>query len=323
MADYVAPVPHVSVRGTWVPIAVPEPIQGNARVWHYTDARGLQGIIANRELWATSTAMLNDSQEMHHGIGVLDECWVDVQKAVGVYFRVEQVAFVNDVIEQGKKALFESDCYVVCASLEFDSLSSWRGYAGTTGFAVGLRPYGLEILSSAEHPYVRMANFLPSWRKVKYERSSQRALAKKALHFMADCAPEPGITQGSDEWNAALYACIQMSYVLCVACMKHEGFRDEREARLLLVSDFFDNDEDSVQYRAGWLGITPYIRLTGTDGVKREHPSTLTTRNQLPIEEVVVGPCPYPDASVAGLRSFLNHHGYDEVVIKKTAVPFR
>jgi hypothetical protein len=42
------------------------------RVWHYTDSRGLIGIVRDQRVWATSARMLNDSTEIQHGVDLFE-----------------------------------------------------------------------------------------------------------------------------------------------------------------------------------------------------------------------------------------------------------
>ncbi len=108
----------------------------NGIVWHYTDAAGLTGIIRENVLRASSTAFMNDHQELrtgtdllqgllsHHGPNLDSRVVEDVQKMV-----------CSATIQDRYKT------FVVCACKDANNLTMWRNYTGPdVGFAVGLSP---------------------------------------------------------------------------------------------------------------------------------------------------------------------------------------
>lgn len=44
-----------------------DPVDPDDLVWHYTDGHGLVSILSGHALWATSSAFLNDRQEIALG----------------------------------------------------------------------------------------------------------------------------------------------------------------------------------------------------------------------------------------------------------------
>jgi len=54
-------------------------------LYHYTDARGLIGILEQRELWASNALHLNDAEELGHGMRLL-RAEVERQRLSGTNF---------------------------------------------------------------------------------------------------------------------------------------------------------------------------------------------------------------------------------------------
>lgn len=52
-----------------------------APLYHYTDARGLKGIIASQQVWFTHFAHLNDPTEMQFGMDVAKAVLAEVERA--------------------------------------------------------------------------------------------------------------------------------------------------------------------------------------------------------------------------------------------------
>ena len=51
-----------------------EPKPTVARVWHYTDSVGAQGIVGSGQLWASSILSLNDSEEYRYCLLYTSRC---------------------------------------------------------------------------------------------------------------------------------------------------------------------------------------------------------------------------------------------------------
>lgn len=304
-------------------------VQAGQLVWHYTDTGGLLGILKSDTLWATSMSMLNDTLELKHGIEFLNGYWASERVTRREDWSEEGIHFVDWVLNWGEQIVMGGDCYVACASLDGDSLSSWRGYGGSAGYAVGLRnPFpGPQVLVDGNDNsfYTRAVNRFLTWRKVVYTETAKVELCRWIISHLKERCSGRLPSRTIDEMY--VFDAAESTYIGNVANMKHHGFQDEREARLVVFGEdsAIRSSGGGVQYRAGALGVTPYLRITGGDSSEKPGLETMSTSSALPIEVINIGPCKYPDSTEAGLRRLLMDKSpyLDNVLIQRSNVPFR
>lgn len=299
------------------------PVQGDPPggvVWHYTDLGGLLGILSTNTLWASASSLLNDTEEMRHGREKVREA---LAKASGG-MSPDQRAFVEAKLDLAEKEILGGLTFVLCASTNGDSLSQWRGYSGgASGYAVGLKTSDrLDLLEVDAAPEAGPgeSQFVSPWRTVLYGRGKKHALAKQLVDRLTGLAVPPT----DDFWNDALVtAYAPPAYGAAISRMKHDGFQDEHEVRMVATAMAADR---FYHFRAGPYGPTPYVKLTGVP-----KPTSITGRSEysqakaskLPIQAVRIGPGPHVDAAEEGLRSALVRYGYGSVKIKRSSLPFR
>jgi hypothetical protein len=104
--------------------------QDNDVVYHYTGANGLKGILDSGQFWATDMQYLNDTAE-------LTLLQIEATKELRAYSaRCPRYAEIVDSaipmlpLESGSH-------YSISFSGDPDSLSQWRGYGGSQGYAIG------------------------------------------------------------------------------------------------------------------------------------------------------------------------------------------
>ncbi|MFD6065445.1 DUF2971 domain-containing protein [Rhodococcus wratislaviensis] len=298
-------------------------------LWHYTDAAGLNGILANVDqpaapnvvgsgsfkpvFRATAIEYLNDHQELIHGLQFFQKhILAFAQKLDGIEYKPdEQHEIVNTT---AKAAFFRalSDCidriadgdyitHIHCYTTSFsqcpDVLSQWRAYSGgTNGFAIGVDP---AQFPSAPGTFLRRASFLAP---VHYGHDAVPAdltveLQQWLDHFVLPTDP-PNPTEGFLDqcvrWLAALAARI-----------KHPGFSEEKEWRYIDLK--YSNEP---MYRPGGTGLIPYTTLT------------------LPREAIValyVGPGPTQRENYLAAKGALSRYRYDIAAsnVTKSTTPFR
>lgn len=92
------------------------------------------------------------------------------------------------------------------------------------------------------------------------------------------------------------------------ARMKDGSFREEAEVRAFYVISL---KEAQIEFREARNMLVPYIVVKSSDGAR------------MPIEEVIVGPTSDFHLSRFSLQKFLEKHGYGEVKITSSDIPFR
>lgn len=311
--------------------------------WHYTNGPGLISILSGHSLWATSSWFLNDKEEVALGAQRIGE---QIRSRTDADFADELVKQLQD--EAWQPGLAAGHFYILSASASWDSLAMWRLYGGAReSYAIGIdatRP--LSIL--ANHPGLTHAPGLylrhQTWQPVRYGADDQRALVDEVLDnlperlgrfrdaFGPSRAGEPGTSPLQDPFSLPepiradlqdLMDDLQQALLL----IKHEGFIDERETRysVVLVAGPESSDAASVEarllhYRSTAYGMAPYLRLTGSpdsDSAIVDDPAPL------PIKAVSISPSPNGEVATASLSQLLAAHGYDDVPVLRSGIPFR
>jgi Protein of unknown function (DUF2971) len=108
-------------------------------LYHYTDARGLKGIIESGTIWFTDYRHMNDPSELVHGMEFAHLVANDPD--LNADQRVE--AFLKTFSGMFKHAKFQAtlDFFIASFSRSRDELGQWRAYADNgRGFAIGFSP---------------------------------------------------------------------------------------------------------------------------------------------------------------------------------------
>lgn len=311
-------------------------------VWHYTDGAALINILANNELWAGSAAFMNDTNELLSGSIQLRN-----------HFEGQRAALSEDTIQKLNEYIPEvkarsRDSFVLSASSDGDSLTMWRYYGRHhVSFAVGLdrsQPLvPLARLTRDDHPhpphgyYDDMYDFDDDgnrflihdpdtvfieggeWKPVVYE-------TKRQLEIVADVFEKlrEGVEKRSASSEKGRLWIWLFPYFMneSLDLIKNEGFRDEREERIIL----WPNPAwKFVFHRPGPFGLVPYVKLTslGGDNVDPQETSFATKAGPLPIREIRIGPTPYSIEAAESLKQLLDFHGLHDVKVTYSDIPFR
>lgn len=289
------PTRYVVADGETIDVPMSESTMAST-VWHYTTAAGLQGIIESRSLWASSTLSLNDSSEMQYGLGILTHAWHRKDKTA----IPEAVIEVIDLIfSSGSAGRLASEMFLVSTSKDVDSLNQWQGYAGAQGYAIELIPHmGWAYLANEDTPREPNALDLPTWLDVIYDGLDQDTKADEVLDFgVVLLTPDPKNPRHDVPFLLAQTA----------IRMKHSGFTNEREVRLVVRK----RDDQRERFRTGPRGLIPYVSLVSVSDtgawIYAKDASEL-----LPISSVMCGPVAEPDKAqvVDAVERLLRANGY-------------
>jgi hypothetical protein len=242
------------------------------RLYHYTDAAGLKGILCSREIHCTQVQYLNDEQELFHAAALVAE---RVREHLGLqrFGRVRTYA-----VDFASNRMMSRIC-VASFSEHGDDLGQWRSYgSGSNGYALGFIGEQLGEQTKLQPPTRRggVWNLAP----VEYEPDRQAEIADAIANLIAtacNTAVDAGRSvQEAEEMGSGVF----LSLVLTLGPMlKHPAFSAEREWRL--VSPGIPHGHGHLGFRAGKL-LTPYCRFQ------------LTSEDEtLALAEIVVGPGPH------------------------------
>src|SRR5215831_10019471 len=152
-------------------------------LYHYTDGRGLKGIIESQTIWFTDYRHLNDPSELIHGI----EMAHDVMRlaANGADGRVRLFLECLRDMFSSKNFSATLEFFIASFSRERDDLGQWRAYADNgRGYAIGFAP---RVFRITELPLGSLPEFLGPVRYRTDEVCSRHAAAlEQAIAIFAD-----------------------------------------------------------------------------------------------------------------------------------------
>jgi hypothetical protein len=287
------------------------PIHTSQYVYHYTTLDAFQKIIDSQQLWLSDYAYLNDSSEVQHGLTLAREIFDIVSP---MFDREEQRLFDGLFNLAADK---QPRICVACFSFERDSLTQWKGYgANTLGVALGidLMIWSFKIGRPIE----------TSPHAVIYDDAVKRDLLRGFFHDWAELHRRDRV--GSDPKHLEAYDISPRSrFYELLSMFKDSAFRDEREFRFVYQEDpqllsRMPIKKAPKRFRVAGSVFVPY---TTTKDLAQDQLRIDGKPLRFELHEVVVGPHPQAGLAAAGIREFLDSHGYANVPVTRSEVPFR
>jgi len=296
----------------------------NIRLAYYTHAETANKIIRNREFWLRDSQKMNDASEVKHGTGLIDTYFgTDANR--NAFFKTFDAIFpgvANDALklfEDWKLARRAQTFFMsfsrhappdsVLKELEnmHGRLSMWRGYGGHDGVALIFRP-----------PFNDTNNLRVFLSPVAYRDSIDNDVARvieeatKQTEFLS--------RQSAELLRNTLFVML----IMAATCLKHPGFREEDEWRLIYLPSTYHSDfvrELQVKNPDDQATETVY-RIAFSDMVRAGIPTA--TADEL-IERVIVGPSVYPDDIGRYIAEALTAAGVrnPELRVHASTIPFR
>lgn len=286
-------------------IKVPETL------YHYTSQAGLLGIIKNDEIWMTHTQYLNDTQEFHHAIELIQsEVILKLERPSDT----EVKAILEEMLTSLSSNLSTVNICVACFSEVGDSLSQWRAYGNQlSGYSIGFN--GTFLGQIAQNNRFRLV-------KCIYETDSKRKAVSDFVSLALDkvlkyrrSAPNE---RESEVWSSGIS--IANSLFKFAPILKDSSFADEQEWRI--ISNPLSCQSASFDYRQGHSMIIPYYKLP----ITRDSSNSKQSR----IHNICIGPTPNKEQSATSVRSLLVSKGmgtiglrHDRVEVFTSSVPYR
>ena len=281
------------------------------RLYHYTSARGLLGIVHSGELWATNVVHLNDASELADARGLLSELLEQTE----TWKLSENVRFFLRTIP-GYLEDMSLDYFVICFCPNGDLLSQWRAYgARGAGYSIG---FNATALSDA----AQLAGF--AFRKVEYEPNIKRELLWKRVEILRqnlEAISDKLMPESDADWRTfgQFVARLAAQFAPTLAFMKHSTFKEEQEWRLIrmqkgLAAASRDPDSLPLRFRVADGNLTPYVgmRLIPESGVLVDS-----------IAEVRYGPVSNPKLTERSLLDLLRSYRCDATKVAGSDVPLR
>ena len=276
-------------------------------LWHYTNANSLKRIIDSKTIYATQFNYVNDPTE--------NKLFEIISKEIASQHLLQlpkvdpkNVETVDDfkailwmAIRNIDDFFLEPSTYIECLSENGDLLGQWRNYADNcNGFAIGLSYSWLDSLGiTSSSPF--------SISKVVYDKKKQIQIVSKLLNdsinslsLIFNEAPKENSIEFID-YMITIFKRIMAEFS---PLLKHEGYCDEREWRIILI----DGERDVRVVKNNFIEYTKII---------------LSTKNSHPFKHIKIGPGKNPINEEHALSLFLKIVKMEEVHISKSIIPIR
>lgn len=279
-------------------------------LYHYTNAKGLIGMLDSGHIWATNYRFLNDASEVTYAVALFESIVKDrLSRSHGEVV----TEFLRRALVTANAFDGMADSYVACFCEKDDLLNQWRAYAASGGgFALGFRSrdIGMRVrLEKPGHDFVL--------RKVEYDEAMQRRLLSEIIDLATDHLEIAARGHSVSDANNAIAQCCQFVRAEAAdyfACFKHPAFSVEEEWRIWHIT--MPHKESHVLYREGAYGLTPYVALDPS-------PMAGISANRLPIEKITHSPARDPENVRLALSKMLRSKGYASVEIAGSTLPLR
>lgn len=278
------------------------------RVFHYTTASGLHGILRDRSLWLSALRFCNDKGEIEYGAYRLEE---ELLSLAARSRELEDVAsqalwtYLAETVGQVVK-VDSTQAFSVSFCEDGDLLSQWRGYGGGGGFSIGFGRLALEILAD-------MSGLL--FGRCCYTAESQEVLVSEVVSAGRDfinCSKDVENWKGDLDSLDALDAFRSRVWEL-IPFFKDPAFSEEREWRLVAPASRLRSNDIRFFFRGGVA--VPYW----------EFPLRVDSAHNVwePLLKVVVGPHRDSDLALMSARAIVASQTFPSTLLKKSVIPFR
>lgn len=263
------------------------------KVYHYTNAAALLGMLETKEFWLTDYRYLNDPSEIAYALEQIFSLVNEFQEKHAL--RNLDSSFFKKVRESIKK-YYNFYIFSLCKYQNY--LPAWRWYGNNgAGFAVGFKPNSLPQSTENDTTY-------PIWFKCSYEKDEYKSFLEKLL-----------IQNKKYKLKDLVYCLMHL-----MPKIKHIGYKEENEYRLCILEENI-----LAERRVSVPSEKKFWRdsRTTTDPYVNTIPLVKWPFNQESLCEIWVGPrCNYEHAK-NDLEKILQKHNFKNVEIKKSEIPYR
>jgi hypothetical protein len=309
-------------------------------IFHYTDNDGLLGILSSGSLFASDYRYLNDASE---GSMIRDEVLPILEAETSeIMPKLVENGFVKGFYEfhgaSGHRLQAEGFYKSLVSTVENVSplfvlsfcrheetsptfrhglLSQWRAYAGSAGFAIEFDEAELDELAKIEagtYAYaamrsddVRYANY-----RELFEPDAYKGVAGEFIRRIFEPRDVTEYTGRKD------IEAVVGKFVNTAPFLKHQGFQEEREYRIVAacfrrrkIPGSIKKPAKEIKFRPRGGLIVPYIELFKSSG------------RSLPIRSIIVGPHPFQDKQADAVKMALESTPFSKAKVQLSAIPFR
>jgi hypothetical protein len=273
---------------------------------HYTNQKGLLGILQGHRLWASNIRFLNDHREYEFGFDLISQQLKRI--------RIEAIAEKDDARRRhldemhNAMALYRPhrSVYIACWSEVDDDLGQWRAYSGGgTGFAIRMSWSTLKQLAERQQYIFAACIYEPE----EHERRAREIIDVSLTEMLDD--EQHGIQyEPAGPADKFVYRVLRFAPLF-----KDQSFQAEREWRL--ITDYPVAEAGAnFHVREGRSMPIPYVEFAlRAEGVPVD------------IDEIVVGPCAEPErareATSAAMMRYVPAINAKPRGVRSSRVPYR
>ncbi|WP_114240058.1 DUF2971 domain-containing protein [Dyella sp. C9] len=287
---------------------------------HYTSIQTLEAIVKGNELWLSNPLLMNDTQELRHGLDLARWAIQESKdlKAVFGESGANQLlqAFQAEHHRYGTKHAF--DTYIASfsehgAEDEDGLLSMWRGYGGNgSGAALIFKTTDLE-------PPDHQSPLILS--RVHYGTDDERLTWTNCkLEDFCRLSVNANLTKGP---FGKLGEILFNRFLVAALVSKHKGFEEEKEWRAIYLTylDTTQSYSNRFHYSNGPRGVEPKFRLSF--GSHPEFGGDLTM--EMLVTKILLGPTAATMISIASVQRMLELLQRPELAkrVRASGIPYR
>ncbi|WP_176758483.1 DUF2971 domain-containing protein [Limimonas halophila] len=264
------------------------------KLFHYTDANGLKGILKSQSLWLTDNLFLNDSNEIFHGLDIAKEILSEKENDNTLDKSAREfAAFLRDNLSRHIR-VFTPMTVSFCE--DPDLLSQWHGYGkGKIGYSIG---FDTNFLINEDNVMIF---------KVLYNAEQQKSILEKVIHRAMQEFQRSKISLEDINENLFIYRKLFMAFYCLALAFKDPNFEIEQEWRAAkLTIPGYDN----IQTRISNDILIPFYEHYMSDVEKA-------------IQHIIVGPSNNANLAFLGVAYLLNEMNLKNVGVYSSRIPYR
>lgn len=296
----------------------------NKKLVHYTSALAACNVIEKEELWMRKTIFMNDYSEIFYGKTCMDNIirkkYIS-DKITSIIKKFDSNATLDDLLNYYISYIknIEKRTYISCLSEHLPAeddigrLSMWRAYAASTGVALIINPRYLK------EETIIPGNFFITM-PVTYSENSFEKIFLKILDNIDSYINELKVFDINQFFTFFAY----MMYIYVIS-IKHRGFAEEREWRIILSHIYEGNEklipndliERSIENTRNIPEVVYKIKLDKYNAISSNKASLL--------EKIIIGPSACAEIVAESFAEILQKKGFSNAknMIAISNIPLR
>ncbi len=257
-------------------------------LYHYTSLPGLLGILRSGTIWASEARYLNDSAELIHAFNLMTH---EVRRRLAAAPGADEQEVLRQFGEWIEIRSARGPMVFVAAFTQHGNLlSQWRGYCPPTG--------GVSFGLASAHLAAACASTNFALGRCRYVPAEQVPLITNLVEVVTAFATRTGPADKAhpNQSYHPSFALSEEAILRVAVLMKNVRFQEEAEWRIVsrAVSDYVGT---KISYRTGASMLVPYLEFSVTN-----------MDRVIPIDDVIVGPTPHPEAATESVQRCVAQH---------------